>query len=82
MTLYADKQGQFKAWRQPMARIKAMFHKVSVERKSTAIGTATNVPRNVPRSKTRHTLQPSVRSKRHIQTSVCITGIARMNMFA
>jgi hypothetical protein len=44
-TLHVDKQGQFKAWRQPMVCIKAMFHKVSVEHKSTAIGTATNVPR-------------------------------------
>jgi hypothetical protein len=49
-TLYVDKQGQLKAWHQPIAYIKAMFHKVSVEHKSTAIGTAVHVPRNVPRS--------------------------------
>ncbi len=56
-----------------------MFHKVSVEHKSTAIGTATNVPRNVPRSKARHTLQPSARFKLTIQTSVCIAGTDHMN---
>ena len=62
-----------------MVRIKAMFHKVSVEHKSTAIGTATNVPRNVPRGKARHALEPSARFKRYIQTIVYIAGIARMN---
>ncbi len=51
MTLYVDTRGQLKAWRQPMAYIKAMFHRVSVEHKSTAIGTAVNVPRNAPRGK-------------------------------
>ena len=65
-----------------MVRIKAMFHKVSVEHKSTAIGTATNVPRNVPRGKARHTLQPSARFKLTIQATVYIASIARMNMFA
>ena len=59
-----------------------MFHRHSVEHKSTAIDTAVHVPRNVPRGKARHTLQPSARFKLTIQTSVYIAGIARMNMFA
>jgi len=56
-----------------------MFHRHGVEHKSTHNGTATNVPRNVPRSKATHALQPSARFKPTIQTSVYIAGIARMN---
>jgi hypothetical protein len=62
-----------------MVRIKAMFHKVSVEHKSTAIGTATNVPRKCS------TEQGKAHSpaKRTFQAndSNYIAGMARMNMF-
>ncbi len=74
-----DKQGQFKAWHQPIAYIKAMFHRHSVEHKSTAIGTATNVPRECSTEQGKPNHKPSARFKHHIQTIVYIAGIAHMN---
>jgi hypothetical protein len=65
-----------------MVRIKAMFHKVSVEHKSTRHGTATNVPRECSTEQGKATHKPSARFNRHIQTIVYIAGTARMNMFA
>ena len=79
MTLYVDTRGQLKAWRQPMVCIKAMFHKVSVEHKLMPNGTATNVPRDCSTELGMADHEPSAWFKWHIQTSVYIASIARMN---
>jgi hypothetical protein len=52
-----------------------MFHKVSVEHKCMAIGTAVNVPRECSTEQGKAHSQ----AKRMIQTIVYIAGIARMN---
>ena len=59
-----------------------MFHKVSVEHKSTHHGTATNVPRECSTEQGKADHKPSARFKPTIQTTVHIAGIAHMNMFA